>query len=66
MNRHRTRRSSSPTSASRAPRACTLLELVQDVTDGTATDAECVVLVSALLKTGQAVLTGNFKGQTLD
>ena len=46
-------------------RRCTLLELVQDVTAGTASDAECVAVVRALLESGRAVLTGNFRGESL-
>ena len=48
------------------PRRCTLLELVQEVTAGTASDEECVAVIRALLSTGGAVLTGNFKGQILN
>lgn len=47
-------------------RRCTLLELVQEITAGTASDAECVAVIGALLETGRVVLTGNFKGQILN
>jgi hypothetical protein len=50
----------------RGTRRCTLLELVQEVTAGTASDAECVAVIGALLKSGRTVLTGSFKGQILD
>jgi hypothetical protein len=48
------------------PRRCTLLELVQEITAGTASDTECVAVIGALLKTGRAVLTGSFRGETLN
>ena len=47
-------------------RHCTLLELVQEVTAGTASEQECVIVIGALLKSGRAVLTGSFKGQILN
>jgi hypothetical protein len=53
-------------SKQRGTRRCTLLELVQEVTAGTASDAECVAVIHALLESGRAVLTGNFRGQRLD
>ena len=47
-------------------RRCTLLELVQEVMAGTASDEECVAVIGALLRSGRAVLTGSFKGQILN
>lgn len=53
-------------SEEKGTRRCTLLELVQEVTAGTASDAECVAVIGALLKSGRVVLTGNFRGQILN
>ena len=58
--------SSETRSEENGTRRCTLLELVQEVTAGTASDEECVAVIRALLSTGRAVLTGSFKGQILN
>lgn len=53
-------------SFSRQPVHTTLLSLVTEL-DGLADDAETTVeAVQGLLRSGRAVLTGNFKGQTLE
>ena len=55
-----------PHSEENGTRYCTLLELVQAVSAGTASDAECVAVIGALLKSGGAVLIGSFKGEILN
>jgi hypothetical protein len=44
----------------------TLLELVQAVQDQTDSDAEVVTVISHMLQTGRARLTGNFAGARLE
>jgi hypothetical protein len=55
-----------PSDGTDGPLACTLLDLVQAVADSTDSEQECVAVVSAMLKAGRAVLTGNFAGRTLE
>ena len=59
-------RSITSDSDEKGTRRCTLLELVQEVTAGTASDEECVAVIGALLTSGRAVLIGSFKGQVLN
>ena len=58
-------RASTPQGEEKGVHRCTLLELVQEITSRTASEAECVAVIRALLESGRTVLTGNFRGETL-
>jgi len=48
-----------------APRQTTLLELVRAISEVTDDDREVVATVRHLLRSGQVVLCGNFRGERL-